>query len=235
MNPLGNLTPEHLGMLAGGALFPIAVGLGSSFTHCAGMCGPIHFFLASKGGFGKSIWLYHAGRIGGYAVMGALMGWAGYAFGSLSSPTARYAAGAILALLYFLFGLGLLGRIPPRFGLERRLGALFPSRWLGRLSANGGGRALLLPAGLAASLLPCPSTHAVLLWALSLHSAVKAAAAMAALGIATLPVFAVLSHAPAFRSAFTGKAYRYCLGAIFLGLCAWRLYALATRGTPSCH
>jgi sulfite exporter TauE/SafE len=59
---------------AAGALFPVAVGLGSSVTHCAGMCGPIHFFLASRSRDARSIWNYHAGRVLGYAVLGLLAG-----------------------------------------------------------------------------------------------------------------------------------------------------------------
>jgi sulfite exporter TauE/SafE len=93
----------------GGALFPVAVGLGSSFTHCAGMCGPIHLFLASRSPQGRSPWAYHAGRILGYGILGVTVGAAGGALSSLSSHDFKNAAGIALALAYALFGLGLLG------------------------------------------------------------------------------------------------------------------------------
>lgn len=229
------IAPAFGGLIFGGFLFPVAVGLGSSFTHCAGMCGPIHFFLASRRGTGSSIWLYHAGRISGYGLLGAALGLLGRAFTGLASDGFRIAAAVSLALAYCLFGLGLLGWLPSGMVIEKRLGFLFPARLLSRLSASGSGRAALYPAGLLASLLPCPATHAVLLWSLGLDRAWKAALAMVLLGISTLPVFAVLSRGAASRPAWTGRIYQGMLGAAFLGLSAWRIYGIATQGTASCH
>ncbi|HKP95916.1 MAG TPA: sulfite exporter TauE/SafE family protein [Fibrobacteria bacterium] len=219
----------------GGALFPLAVGLGSSFTHCAGMCGPIHLFLASKGCRGRRVWPYHAGRITGYGLLGAALGALGHALAGLSSPGFRALAAGFLALVYALFGLGLMGWLPSGMRLEKRLGFLFPGRLFGRLSAAGGTRGVLFPAGLAASLLPCPSTHAVMLWSLGLDSAWKSALAMVLLGIGTLPVFAVIAGAAGSRPAWSGRIYQGLLGAAFLGLSAWRMYGIATQGPASCH
>jgi uncharacterized protein len=221
--------------ISGGLLFPIAVGLGSSFTHCAGMCGPIHIFLAAKGGHGKAVWLYHAGRITGYGVLGATLGALGQAFSALSSPEFRLSAGIALAALYTLFGLGLLGWLPSGLNLEKRLSFLFPARLMGRMSAAGSDRRVLFPAGLMASLLPCPSTHAVLLWSLGLGHAWKSGLAMVLLGVSTLPVFAVLLHGIPFRPAWSGRVYQGLLGFLFLGLSAWRIYGIATAGSASCH
>src|SRR3954468_22407133 len=86
----------------GGALFPVAVGLGSSFTHCAGMCGPIHLFLAARAPGGRSPWAYHAGRILGYGILGVTVGAAGGALGALSARGFKDAAGIGLALAYAL-------------------------------------------------------------------------------------------------------------------------------------
>jgi sulfite exporter TauE/SafE len=230
---------SSIGGLAGGALFPAAVGLGGSFTHCAGMCGPIHFFLASKGGYGRAVWLYHAGRISGYGLIGAGIGLLGHAFTGLASDGFRIAAALAMAAVYGLFGFGLLGWIPAGASLEKILGILFPSRLFARMSSAPGGRAWLFPAGLLASLLPCPSTHAVMLWSLGLDQAWKSALAMVLLGISTLPVFAVISRGSAlrtvFRPAWSGRVYQGMLGAAFLGLSAWRIYGLATQGPVSCH
>ena len=227
--------PVPIMAIMGGFLFPIAVGLGSSFTHCAGMCGPIHLFLAAKGGHGRAIWLYHAGRITGYGMLGAFLGAFSQAFSGLSSPAFRLSAGIALAALYTVFGLGMLGWLPSRFNLEKRLSFLFPFRLMGRLSASGSDRRVLFPAGLMASLLPCPSTHAVLLWSLGLGQAWKSGMAMVLLGMATLPVFAVLIHGIPFRPAWSGRVYQGLLGISFLGLSAWRIYGIATRGFESCH
>lgn len=219
--------------LAGGALFPVAVGLGSSATHCAGMCGPIHFYLASRGGSGRSLWRYHAGRIIGYILLGLLAGLLGGLTGDLGADGFKAAAGWVLAGLYAWFGLQLLGWMPTRLRPESLAGNLFPARLFGRMSA----KAFLFPAGLLASLLPCPSTHAVLLFGMGLGEPLLASAAMAALGASTLPVFSVLTavrnRLPASKP--WARHYGTVLGALFIGLSAWRVYGAAFAGTPACH
>ncbi|MDB5104906.1 MAG: hypothetical protein JWP91_2595 [Fibrobacteres bacterium] len=229
------ITSLGIAASAAGALFPIAVGLGSSFTHCAGMCGPIHIFLSANGR-GRHIWMYHAGRILGYGILGGTVGLLGQAVAGLSSPAFRIAAGTALALAYALFGFGLLGFRPSAFDLEKRLGSLFPSRWLGSLAASGAGRKALFPAGLAASLLPCPSTHAVLLWGMGLDHAWQSAGGMVLLGIATLPVFVALPLGTKAIPGWIRIRYRNALGAAFLGLSAWRVFTLITAGAAAaCH
>jgi uncharacterized protein len=229
----GLFTLSRIPLLAG-ALFPVAVGLGSSFTHCAGMCGPIHIFLSSNGRSG-SIWRYHTGRILGYGILGGTVGLLGQAISGFSSPGFRIAVGIALALIYAAFGLGLLGLKTPVLDLERRLGGLFPARWFGALAASGAGSKALFPAGLAASLLPCPSTHAVLLWGMGLDHAWKSAGGMVLLGIATLPVFAVLPLGAKAAPDWIRIRYRGLLGTLFLGLSAWRFFTLATAGAVACH
>lgn len=228
------LIPSRWLGLAGGALFPVAVGLASSFTHCAGMCGPIHLFLASKGAQGR-LWQYHAGRIAGYTMLGLAAGFLGSLATGLDTPVLRSAAGWLLAGLYAFFGLQLMGWLPPALRLERQLGNLFPARLFGCLAAEGEGVSLLFPAGLMASLLPCPSTHAVLLFGMGLGNPVLSAAGMAALGVSTLPVFAVLPHLRARGTGLVARYYGGALGAVFLGLSAWRIYGAAATGTPACH
>lgn len=218
------------------ALFPVAVGLGSSFTHCAGMCGPIHLFLSSRAPGNAAPWAYHAGRILGYGILGVTVGLLGGALEALSSPAFRAGTAIALAAAYAFFGLGLLGWMPNALEPERLLGRLFPTRLFRALSAGAGGRRpALMAAGLAASLLPCPSTHAVLLWGLGLGSPAAAGAGMLALGIATLPVFAVLARGSRGIPARAKAWYRGGLGAAFLGLSAWRIYAWAALGAAACH
>ncbi len=235
--------------LFGGILFPIAVGLGSSFTHCAGMCGPIHLFLAAKAPGGGGPWAYHAGRILGYGILGVTVGLLGSAMGMVSAKAFRDGAGIALILVYAAFGLGLLGWVPAKFTAEKLLAKAFPSRAFGKLSADGVTRPVLFSAGLMASLLPCPSTHAVLLWGMGLANPVASGAGMLALGISTLPVFGVLSRgnraltggSPGMARgslSFPGRVragYRHGLGAVFLGISAWRLFALFAVGSAACH
>lgn len=236
LNPIDFIPPQSR-LWLGGALFPVTVGLASSFTHCAGMCGPIHLFLASRGVSHRILWRYHAGRILGYGLLGGVVGFLGQSLAGLSSPGFRMVAGALLAILYALFGLGLLGWKPSGLDGEKLLGFLFPSRSFGRLAAAGSGGSLLFPAGLLASLLPCPSTHAVLLWGLGLGQAWQSAGGMVLLGFATLPVFAVLPRLAPAESGWFRKYYGGLLGLTFLGLSAWRFYgmAFAGHGVGTCH
>jgi sulfite exporter TauE/SafE len=220
----------------GGALFPLAVGLGSSFTHCAGMCGPIHLFLSARDPGNAAPWAYHAGRILGYGILGVTVGALGGALEALSSAQFRAGAAFSLAALYALFGLGLLGWMPKGLDAERLLGRIFPARLFRALSSGAGSRRpVLFGAGLAASLLPCPSTHAVLLWGLGTGSPLGAGAGMLTLGIATLPMFAVLARGSRRIPARAKSWYRGGLGAAFLGLSAWRIYAWAALGAAACH
>jgi uncharacterized protein len=199
-----------------GAFFPVAVGLGSSFTHCAGMCGPIHLFLASKAPGGRGPWAYHAGRILGYGILGVTVGALGGALGALSARGFRDAAGIALAAAYLLFGLGLLGWMPASLDAERLLGKLFPARLFRGLSGRAGGRPALF-------------------WGLGLGNPLAAGAGMIALGIATLPVFGALARGSLSIPPRARGWYRGGLGAVFLGLSAWRVYAWAALGTAACH
>ena len=146
----------------------------------------------------------------------------------------KSAAGWVLAGLYALFGLQLLGGLPRNMRLETYAGRLFPARLFGKMAAEGRGASFLFPAGIMASLLPCPSTHAVLLFGMGLGKPLLAAAAMAALGVSTLPVFALIPRSLP-KSLPWARHYGSALGAVFLGLAAWRVYGAAFQGTPACH
>jgi sulfite exporter TauE/SafE len=227
---------------AGGALFPVAVGLGSSFTHCAGMCGPIHLFLASSkrasgGTSGNRVWFYHAGRVLGYAALGVFAGVFGNWLLGWESAPVKAAAGWGLAALYAFFGWQMLGGVPAAWRLETWLSPLFPSRIFGRWAAGEGASkaTVLFPAGLMASLLPCPSTHAVLLFGIGLPHPAWSGAAMATLGISTLPVFLLLPKRGPGDGSRLGRHYGKILGLAFLGLAGWRIYAAVGAGTPACH
>jgi sulfite exporter TauE/SafE len=62
-----------------------------------------------------------------------------------------------------------------------------------------------------------------------------AGAGMIALGISTLPVFAAMARGSLSIPARARTWYRSGLGAVFIGLSAWRVYALAAVGAAACH
>ncbi len=258
----GEFLPASLGSLFTGDIseaipaslpfaFPIAIGLASSFTHCAGMCGPIHFMIAAKKSTNNPTHFYHAGRILGYTLIGLVLGLLGHTFTLLSTPQFRLGAGILLVLAYMLFGFGLLGWLPQKINFEKILGNLLPTKIINQFfiknsnqNSNQNGEKgkgwIFFPAGMAASLLPCPSTHAVMLWALGMDQIWKSAFAMFILGVSTLPIFVLLSNKFFSQNTFSRKIfsahwYRLALGFSFLGLSAWRIYGIAIHGPASCH
>jgi sulfite exporter TauE/SafE len=203
--------------------FPAAIGALSGFTHCVGMCGPIHLFLAR--GAGPGLWLYHVGRITMYAILGGVVGALSR---SVTPPGMRW----VWIVLFLLLGLRLLGvpLWPAAWGI--RYGG-----WLMRrirpltARAAGGNKGVLYFLGLAAGLLPCATTQAGLAWAASVGSPATGAVGMALLGAGTLPVFLAVP-----RKWFpSGPWYHNLLGVSLIVLAAWKAYAATFAAAHSCH
>ncbi len=198
-----------------------ATGLTVGFGHCIGMCSPlvISFSLGrKKGNFYLSHLLYHCGRIGTYAVLGAAIG----ATGSFTMV-----AGHILALqkgmLFFAGGVMLvmglaMGGWLPRFTVfhsEAAVAGAF-ARTFKKLSQSGLAIAYL-PMGLLLGLLPCGPVYTALLGAAragmeaadAYHGAAAGALMMAAFGIGTIPaLFLVAKLADMGWLKFRDKIYK---------------------------
>lgn len=183
----------------GGLVFALfAAGLIGSLAHCSLMCGPLALaqvmarlgaIPAGPGGelrrlAGAALLPYHAGRLLTYAGLGAL---AAAGAGLLRDlPAARHVGAALLALAALLLAL----QAVPRAGVAgfgggwaRRLGPL--------LAAPTGRRGLLL--GLALGLLPCGLLYAALAAAAATGDPARGALAMAAFGLGTVPMLAVIA------------------------------------------
>ena len=178
------------------ALF--AAGLIGSLAHCSLMCGPLVLaqvmarlgaIPAGPGGelrrlAGAALLPYHAGRLLTYAGLGAL---AAAGAGLLRDlPAARYVGAGLLALAALLLALQALPRADVAGGgggWARRLGPL--------LAAPTGRRGLLL--GLALGLLPCGLLYAALAAAAATGDPGRGALAMAAFGLGTVPMLAVIA------------------------------------------
>jgi len=203
--------------------FPAAIGILSGFTHCAAMCGPIHLFLAREGG--TRLWLYHAGRISTYAVLGAAAG----AFAHVVRfPGMRW----VWAVVYLVLGLRLLGAPlwPAQWGIrygawvQRRLRPLMRRAAMGETW-------VLFWMGLAAGLLPCATTQAGLAWAAGTAHASLGALGMVLLGVGTLPLFVAVPR----RWFPRGGWYHAALGVALIVLASWRVYTLIQMPSHSCH
>ena len=188
--------------------------------HCAAMCGGIVGALSVQSRAGFSLQMaYNTGRIGSYAVAGAMAGSVGglLLLGELLSL--RIALYVIANILLVLIGVYLAGGPT----LITRLEALGrrPWRHISRLTrrvlpADTLPRAL--GAGAIWGWLPCGLTYSILAIALVSGSGAKGAALMAAFGFGTLPN--LLAAGLLFRRArpwLQGRLARRIAGGLVLG------------------
>lgn len=227
-------TPESLGALLVAALI---IGLGSSVTHCAGMCAPIHFFLASRRG--KGVYTYHLGRLTTYITLGLTAGsigkgldWSGKPFGI--KLAAILLAGVYLAMALHWFGLWRLAG-----GLEKMwsqwLSGPVLKRMRSAIQTDSIGQPGLFGMGLAGGLLPCPTTQAMLIIALGLGRPIWSAIAMLVLGVGTLPVFMALTPRAVRAPGRFGRYFTHSMGIVFLVLAAHKIHAAWFQAIPACH
>ncbi|MBC7447813.1 MAG: sulfite exporter TauE/SafE family protein [Hymenobacteraceae bacterium] len=163
-------------------------GLLSSF-HCVGMCGAIALALPGAATSGER-WLvdrllYHAGRIGTYAVLGAAVGTVGRSLHVLGWQQGLSITSGVLILLLVVVPEAWRVRAAGAVGLARPLAAV--QRSLSYWFQQRGSGALLLTGALN-GLLPCGMVYLALAGALSAPGVGGAAAYMALFGVGTLPL-----------------------------------------------
>jgi uncharacterized protein len=219
-------------------LIPVLVGLASSLTHCAGMCAPIHFYLASKQG--KGVYAYHAGRVTTYAGLGLIAGSLGSALFQSEplGPWARVTA-TLLALMYGLMALHWFGVLPVGQWIEKTVGKIM-ARPAARIMPHfrSGGKAgslALFGAGMAGGLLPCPTTQAMLLFSVGLSHVWSGAIAMAVMGLGTMPLFLALRPKWAGGPRRHARVFASILGLIFVALAVQKVHGAWFAAAPTCH
>jgi sulfite exporter TauE/SafE len=181
-----------LGTATLGALF--LSGLLGSLGHCLGMCGPLVTMfgvqLRTRRLAGLPYHLfYHTGRVGVYALFGALVGGLGSALG-MGDSLGRVAGtlSLLLGLGVVLLGLCYLGWLP----LGRIEGA---GTWLSRAmgwALQQGSAVRVLALGALNGLLPCGLVYSALLVAASTGGLLVGAAGMIVFGLGTLPALLVV-------------------------------------------
>lgn len=222
LHDLTALGPGGLATLAG-ALF--LAGLAGGATHCAAMCGPFVLAQAAAGAgrrtgdgviarlSGAALVPYHAGRMIGYATLGALAG--GLAGLASLATGLRFLLAALLfvaAALMFAQASHRVAALLPRLAaprlpgvLERRLGPL--------LAAPGGWRGVGL--GLLLSALPCGLLYGALAAAAASGSALAGAISMAAFVAGTVPALAGVALLGRFFGRRNGPALRMAAVVLF--------------------
>jgi hypothetical protein len=210
--------------------------------HCFGMCGAIAGGLGAMAGVGsRSLVLpglqFNAGRLVGYAVLGALaggiLGAAGDIMGLQSVGKWLRGLTALMVLLIglrFLLdwrGLDLIER--GGAGLWRRilpLAVRISQRhdWIGRLGL-----------GLCWGFLPCGLVYTVLMTAASTGSSLAGATTMFAFGLGTLPAMLGLTVAAPALNVFLGdRLVRRIVGFSLVVLAAW-MFVLLTAAPGGEH
>jgi hypothetical protein len=223
----------------------VVTGLAGS-THCFAMCGGMAGALgmraratgAGPGAAFVDASAFQFGRIGGYAVVGALFGVAGAALQSMFDllrigAVLRVASGVLLILI----GIRILIRWNLLAVLER-LGARFWSRLqpLVRSAAHREGRGRALMLGFLWGWLPCGLVYSMLAFAATSGSATDGALIMAAFGVGTLPsMLTATLLASQLQRLLAQRWPRLMSGALLLLFGAWMIAAPVLFATGSHH
>ena len=202
-------------------------------VHCVGMCGGIVGAL----GFGIQrdtgrsalpvLLAYNGGRIASYAVAGALMGGVGWVAAHTGDLRQMQSVLQIIAGLFMVaMGLYLGGWW---FGLTRleRVGGVAWRRIepLGRglMPVRNAAQALAL--GTLWGWLPCGLVYSVLIWCMSVGSALEGGLLMVAFGVGTLPNLLLMGVAAERLAAFARNAWvKRGAGALVLSFGLYTLY-----------
>ncbi len=207
-------------------------GLAGGSGHCLGMCGGIVGMLGVRQAPGlrgyATLAAAHLGRVGGYAMAGAIAGFVG-----ATAVGLPFGSGGLLALrivaaaLVLAVGLQLLLERPLLRGLERHGAKLWrhvAPHLRGLLPPRDPVRALAV--GALWGWLPCGLVYAQLTIAGASGGALQGALVMAAFGLGTIVSLSALSTL--LQALGLGRLPRRASGALLLVFGAWMLVPLAT-------
>jgi uncharacterized protein len=189
-------------------------------VHCVAMCGA---FAASCTRVPRGLPAWHAGRIGTYALLGALAGAAGRLL-----PGPPWLPAAVAAGLLLWFALALAGLVP-----EPRL--------IPRGLTSAAGRAAGTPSpgaqaafGVANGFLPCGLVYSALSIPVALADPARGALAMIAFGAGTLPALSVAALGLR-RLVMTSMWRRRVLAVLVLATGAWAIWTRAAGTVTAGH
>jgi sulfite exporter TauE/SafE len=153
--------------------------LGSA--HCAAMCGALSL-VASQGGRARLQASYHAGRVGMYALLGAVAGFVGHGIDSVGALFDVERAATIVVGVVLLLTLGM--QLTRLSSLGAAVGRLL--RHVAPADIAPALRALLL--GVATALIPCGWLYAFLAIAAATGAPSRGAAVMAVFALGAIPI-----------------------------------------------
>ncbi len=169
------------------------IGLIASVSSCLAIVGGLVLSLsassAKEGGTWRTQALFHAGRLGGFFLLGGAVGALGNSFHL--GLTANIVLGVVVALVMFILGVNLLDV----FHFTKRLQVTLPVRFANQLKRGSTHDHYLAPLliGIGTFFLPCGFTQSMQLYALSTGSFEQGALTMFVFALGTFPVLAFLS------------------------------------------
>lgn len=169
------------------------IGLIASVSSCLAIVGGLVLSLsassAREGGTWRTQSLFHIGRIGGFFILGGLVGVIGNSLHL--GLTANIVLGGIVALVMLLLGINLLDV----FHFTKKLQFTLPTSFSKKVVSGSRRDHYLAPllVGIGTFFLPCGFTQSMQLYALSTGSFVQGALTMTVFALGTFPVLALLS------------------------------------------
>lgn len=169
------------------------IGLIASVSSCLAIVGGLVLSLsassAKEGGTWRTQTLFHVGRLGGFFVLGGVVGVVGNSLHL--GLSANVVLGIIVALVMLILGVNLLDV----FHFTKRLQFTLPKAFSRHVVRGSKHDHYLAPAlvGIGTFFLPCGFTQSMQLYALSTGSFMKGALTMTVFALGTLPVLALLS------------------------------------------
>lgn len=169
------------------------IGLIASVSSCLAVVGGLVLSLsassAKEGGTWRTQALFHAGRLGGFFILGGLVGLLGNSLHL--GLTANVVLGGIVALVMLILGINLLDI----FHSTKRLQFTLPSGFSKHVMNGSNHDHYFAPVlvGIGTFFLPCGFTQSMQLYALSTGSFMQGALTMTVFALGTFPVLALLS------------------------------------------
>jgi len=169
------------------------IGLIASVSTCLAIVGGLVLSLsassAKEGGTWRTQTLFHIGRLGGFFILGGLVGLLGNSMHL--GLTANVVLGSIVALVMLILGVNLLDV----FHFTKKFQFTLPSAFSRHVVKGSKHDHYLAPVlvGVGTFFLPCGFTQSMQLYALSTGSFMQGALTMTVFAIGTFPVLALLS------------------------------------------
>ncbi len=171
----------------------ILIGLIASVSTCLAVVGGLVLSLSANAAKNKTHWrsqgMFHVGRLGGFFILGGVIGSAGKLFqvGLVGSAV----LGIVVAVVMLILGLNLLDT----FSFAKRLQLRFPSILARRIKRASESTHILAPflVGVGTFFLPCGFTQSMQVYTLTTGNFLTGGLTMLFFALGTLPVLAFLS------------------------------------------